>query len=254
MNNLRTVSDTKRAFYGTHTRPVNSIYRRVVEELMVEIHLLRVNEDFRYDPVFALGVVTAFDRFMVGYQPEADITSIFNALCVAEEIDPKQLRRDSEQLQQMAQAQSPQDLLDWLTQATHSGGDDLQWQFRTISQNPKFKYSRLFAIGLFTLWELAEAHKSTSSPPLEEFLAAASTALNLSDSKLQKDLELYRANLDKVAQARQAMDDILEAQRKRRQTKTHEGSDSDPDAEANGPEAMSDPNKTESTPEVSSPG
>ncbi|HAX86545.1 MAG TPA: photosystem II biogenesis protein Psp29, partial [Cyanobacteria bacterium UBA11370] len=66
MNNVRTVSDTKRDFYNCHTRPINSIYRRVVEELMVEMHLLSVNVDFRYDPIYALGVVTSFNRFMQG--------------------------------------------------------------------------------------------------------------------------------------------------------------------------------------------
>jgi len=40
VNNVRTVSDTKRAFYTLHTRPINTIYRRVVEELIVEMHLL----------------------------------------------------------------------------------------------------------------------------------------------------------------------------------------------------------------------
>ena len=72
MNNVRTVSDAKRAFYTLHTRPINSIYRRVVEELMVEMHLLFVNTDFSYDAIYALGVVTAFDRFMQGYRPEHD--------------------------------------------------------------------------------------------------------------------------------------------------------------------------------------
>ncbi|MFM6203351.1 MAG: photosystem II biogenesis protein Psp29, partial [Dolichospermum sp.] len=81
MNNVRTVSDTKRTFYTLHTRPINTIYRRVVEELMVEMHLLSVNVDFSYDAIYALGVVTTFDRFMEGYQPEQDQESIFQAIC-----------------------------------------------------------------------------------------------------------------------------------------------------------------------------
>ena len=72
MNNVRTVSETKRTFYSLHTRPINTIYRRVVEELMVEMHLLDVNADFKYDPIYALGVVTTFDRFMEGYKPSED--------------------------------------------------------------------------------------------------------------------------------------------------------------------------------------
>ena len=70
MDTARTLSDTKRSFYTLHTRPINSIYRQVVEEMLVEMHLLSVNADFHYEPIYALGVVNSFDRFMQGYQPE----------------------------------------------------------------------------------------------------------------------------------------------------------------------------------------
>jgi len=229
VNNLRTVSDTKRAFYSIHTRPVNSVYRRVVEELMVEMHLLRVNEDYRYDPIFALGVTTCFDRFMDGYQPETDKGSIFNALCKAQDADAEQMRQDSQRLEALARSKSAEEMLDWITQAANSGGDELQWQLRNIAQNSKFKYSRLFAIGLFTLLELSEGNITQDAESLAKFLPNICTVLNISESKLQKDLEIYRGNLDKIAQVRQAMDDILEAQRKRReadQAPTVDASDS----------------------------
>ncbi|KAI9132917.1 photosystem II biogenesis protein Psp29 [Acaryochloris sp. CCMEE 5410] len=247
MNNLRTVSDTKRAFYSIHTRPVNSVYRRVVEELMVEMHLLRVNEDFRYDPIFALGVTTSFDRFMDGYQPENDKDAIFSAICKAQEADPVQMQKDGQRLTELAQSKSAQEMLDWITQAANSGGDELQWQLRNIAQNPKFKYSRLFAIGLFTLLELSEGNITQDEESLAEFLPNICTVLNISESKLQKDLEIYRGNLDKIAQVRQAMDDILEAQKKRREADQakKEGSDDTPTTEASTPDS-------EPTSEVSS--
>ena len=59
VDSVRTVSDTKREFYALHTRPIDSVYRRVIEELLVEMHLLSVNHDFQYDAVYALGVVSA---------------------------------------------------------------------------------------------------------------------------------------------------------------------------------------------------
>ncbi|NJK29896.1 MAG: photosystem II biogenesis protein Psp29 [Acaryochloris sp. RU_4_1] len=247
MNNLRTVSDTKRAFYSIHTRPVNSVYRRVVEELMVEMHLLQVNEDFRYDPIFALGVVTSFDRFMEGYQPEHDKGNIFNALCQAQNSDPLQMRKDSQRLQELAQSKSAQEMLAWITQAAASGGDELQWQLRNISQNPKFKYSRLFAIGLFTLLELSEGNITQDEASLAEFLPNICTVLNLSESKVQKDLEIYRGNLDKIVQVRQAMEDILESQRKRREAAADEAK---AEAAVEDTSDDADPTDTESTSEV----
>ena len=60
VNTVPTLSDTKRRFYKQHTRPISSIYRRFLEEMMVEMHLLWVNKTFVYDGIYALGVVTSF--------------------------------------------------------------------------------------------------------------------------------------------------------------------------------------------------
>ena len=136
VNNNRTVSDTKRTFYTIHTRPINSIYRRVVEELMVEMHLLSVNVDFRYDPIYALGVVTAFDRFMQGYSPEADKVSIFNGLCQALGDDPGRYQQDASRLNDLASRLSASDLLSWLDGSTRfDDAGDLQASIAAIATN-----------------------------------------------------------------------------------------------------------------------
>ncbi|MBD2679964.1 MULTISPECIES: photosystem II biogenesis protein Psp29 [Nostoc] len=218
MNNVRTVSDTKRTFYNLHTRPINTIYRRVVEELMVEMHLLSVNIDFSYNPIYALGVVTTFDRFMEGYQPERDRESIFNALCQAIEQDPQRYRQDAERLRSVAKGLPVQDLIAWLSQTSNLDGDaDLQAQLQAIANNPNFKYNRLFAIGVFSLLELADAELVKDEKRLTEALKAIAAGLHLSDDKFSKDLELYRSNLDKMAQALVVMADMLSADRKKRE-------------------------------------
>jgi photosystem II biogenesis protein Psp29 len=216
VNNPRTVSDTKRSFYAVHTRPINSIYRRVVEELLVEIHLLRVNADFVYDPVFALGILTAFERFMQGYQPEPDKASIFNALCLSEEYDPSKLKQDATSLREAAVGKSAEQLVSWLTQAATMGGDNLQNQLRAIATNPKFKYSRLFAIGMFTLLEAIEPEIGKDETRLNELLQQVCSPMNLPEAKLQKDLEQYRSNLEKMTQARKTLEEIIAADRKKR--------------------------------------
>jgi photosystem II biogenesis protein Psp29 len=218
VDKVPTVSDTKRNFYNAHTRPINSIYRRVVEELMVEMHLLWVNVDFQYDPIYALGVVSSFDRFMSGYRPEADKTSIFQALCQALGKDPQQYRRDAQSLESWATRVSPSEVLRILSREGGSGETgEIETALGTIAANPHFKYSRLFAIGLYSLLELADADFVKENSKLEEILKPISKALNLSADKLQKDLELYRSNLEKMAQAKIVMEDILKADRKKRE-------------------------------------
>ncbi|MBD2058398.1 photosystem II biogenesis protein Psp29 [Oculatella sp. FACHB-28] len=217
MNNVRTVSDTKRAFYNTHTRPINSIYRRVVEELMVEMHLLSVNADFHYDPIYALGVVNAFERFMQGYRPENDKVSIFNALCQSIGSDPQTYRQDFERLQSEASGLSLDNLMGQLKQSENSEAGSLTGQFRAISQNPKFKYSRLFAIGLYTLLERVDFDLVKDEKRRNEAIKQVCDALNLPEEKVQKDLELYRSNLEKIAQAQIVMEDMLKADRKKKE-------------------------------------
>ncbi len=223
MNNVRTVSDTKRAFYVLHTRPINTIYRRVVEELMVEMHLLSVNADFSYNPIYSLGVVTAFERFMEGYQPERDKEPIFNTLCQAVEDDAKRYRQDAERLGALAKNLPPKELIAWLNGTNHlDGAGDLQAQIQLIVNNPSFKYSRLFAIGVFTLLELADPELVKDEKQRVEALKQISDVLHVSEDKLQKDLELYRSNLEKMAQALIVMADMLASERKKRQQRSQE--------------------------------
>jgi photosystem II biogenesis protein Psp29 len=217
VNNLRTVSDTKRAFYSIHTRPVNSIYRRVVEEVMVEMHLLRVNEDFREDPIFALGVVTTFDCFMEGYTPEADRKAIFEAICRAQDADPVQYRQDAERMKQFAESKSLDELLALMTESTTAGGNDLEGQLLSLAQNEKFKYSRLFGVGLLTSLELADAEALKDEARFKEILHTLSESLKLPENKVLQDIEIYRANLERMVQTQQAIADNIAADRKRRE-------------------------------------
>jgi photosystem II biogenesis protein Psp29 len=198
------------------------VYRRVVEELMVEIHLLRVNQDFRYDPIFALGVVSTFDRFMEGYEPATDRDSIFNALCRAEEIDPAQFRADAQMAQASVQGRNNEDLKTWVEQSAASGGADLAGTLYNIAHNATFKYSRLFAIGLYVLLETVDADLVSEEAKLNEMVEQLSVPLNVSASKIQKDLELYRSNLDKLQQARKAMAEFIEGERRRQQQRIEE--------------------------------
>jgi photosystem II biogenesis protein Psp29 len=217
VSNVRTVSDTKRSFYNTHTRPINSIYRRVVDELMVEMHLHSVNVDYRYDPIYALGIVTTFDRFMQGYYPEADKASIFNAICKSMGDEPQKYQADAAQLQSEASSLSAPDFIEQVKQLSTSQAGGVLGSLRAIADNPKFKYCRLSAIGLYSLLETMDADLVKNETKRNEALNALSSALHLDSDKVQKDLELYRSNLEKMIQAQIVLGDILKADRKKKE-------------------------------------
>ena len=85
-----TVADTKAKFYKTFQTPIPSIYNNVIQELLVQQHLMRYNRKYKYDQVrgrqavlsfagvwrraepvselqvFALGFVSVFDQVLDG--------------------------------------------------------------------------------------------------------------------------------------------------------------------------------------------
>lgn len=218
MNNVRTVSDTKRAFYSQHTRPINAIYRRVVEELMVEAHLLLVNADFNYDSIYALGVVSTYDRFMQGYEPAGDRDNIYRAILQANEADPDQYRRDAEELLGVAKSLPSIDAFkSVLNEAkTESGSDTLKANLHKAISNPKFKYSRLFAIGLYNVIEAIDADMLNDKDKRDALMTEVATTISLNEDLLRKDIDLYRGNLEKMAQAQEVMKDMIEAEKKKK--------------------------------------
>ena len=223
MDTLRTLSETKRTFYSLHTRPLNSIYRRVIEELLVEMHLLTVNVDFKYEPIYALGVVTVFDTFMQGYQPEQDKESIFNAICKAVEGDPQQYRQDAERVKSLAENNSVEAVTAWLCELKPlPGAGDLDNLLQGIKDNPRFKYSRLFMIGLYTILETANPSLTNDDKVRQEILEKCCQALNLPKEKVDKDLDLYRSNLEKMEQARSVLEDVIKSDRKQRERRQEE--------------------------------
>lgn len=220
VSNVKTVSDTKRAFYSHHLKPINSIYRRVVEELMVEMHLLSVNSDFENDPIYCLGVVSSFERLMEGYQPESDKESIFNALCRSTDSDPDFYRTQAAKILSVAESKSADELVSWLSNP--QGEEGVVAPISKIAKKEKFKYSRLFAIGLYTLLEKADLELLKDKEKSGRVFETLAENLHLPGEKMSKDLELYRGSLDKMVQLLKVMEDMLEASRKQREKRAQE--------------------------------
>ncbi len=220
MTNVRTYSDTKRAFHAHHLKPINSVYRRVVEEIMVEMHLLSVNTDFKNDSIYYLGVVNSFDCLMQGYQPEEDKESIFQAICKSVDQDPNFYREQAGVLLNVAEQKSTEEIIAWLQDP--QGEESLTLPIREIPGNKNFKYSRLFAVGLYSLIEKVDADLLKDKDKSHPIFAKLANNFHLPEEKMKKDLDSYHSNLEKMKQLLAVMDDVLEANRKQREKRSQE--------------------------------
>lgn len=219
VNSKRTVSDTKRTFFSTYPRPVNSIYRRVIDELLVEAHLLMVNEDFRYDPLFATGLLTAYEALMGGYSPADQREPIFQAFCTALELDAQQLRRDVQQWHDLATLPA-QEVLEVLagtrepaTGALHAVGDTLTG----IRGSERFKYSRLFVVGLdHIIGQICQA-AGLGEKERYDRLQQVCTYLKIDYDRAKRDLDFFNAALDRIKRSKEVVDELIAADRRKRE-------------------------------------
>ncbi|NJL80959.1 MAG: photosystem II biogenesis protein Psp29, partial [Richelia sp. SM2_1_7] len=80
-----------------------------------------------------------------------------------------------------------------------------------------FKYSRLFAIGLYSLLADRDPDVKDNEEKRQEYLTKLADSLHISLEKLAKDLDLYRGNLEKVDQLLKVLEDAAEAERKKKE-------------------------------------
>ncbi|XP_065050783.1 protein THYLAKOID FORMATION1, chloroplastic-like [Musa acuminata AAA Group] len=206
-----TVSETKFNFLKSYKRPIPSIYNTVLQELLVQQHLMRYKRTYQYEAVSALGFVTVYEQLMEGYPDSEDRDAIFNAYIQALKEDPDQYRSDARKLEEWARAQTAASLVEF-----SSREGEIEGTLKDISERVEgkgnFSYSRFFAIGLFRLLELANA---TEPAALEKLCAA----LKINKRSVDRDLDVYRNILSKLVQAKELLKEYVDREKKKREEK-----------------------------------
>lgn len=211
-----TVADSKRAFHRAFPFVIGPLYRRMVDELLVELHLLSRQQGFQADPLFAVGLVQVFDGFAKGYRPEAQKEPLFAALCSASGFDAASLRQQHTAALASMGHHSVQAVQQWIEQQGQGAPEPLAQALAAI-QRPDFHYSRLMAVGLLALLEQAQGADAMDPAALRGYAHDLGAAMGLLRDRLDKDLTLYASNLEKMAQAVELMEETVAAEKRKRE-------------------------------------
>jgi photosystem II biogenesis protein Psp29 len=211
-----TVADSKRAFHRAFPQVIAPLYRRMVDELLVELHLLSRQQGFQADPLFATGLIQVFDSFARGYRPEQHREPLLAALCSASGFDAGQLRQQRNQAVAAMGSHSVEEVKQWVEQKGTGAPEPLATALASI-QRPDFHYSRLMGVGLLSLLEEAQGADGMDPATLRSYAHDLGEAMGLLRDRLDKDLSLYASNLEKLAQAVELMEETVAAERRRRE-------------------------------------
>ncbi len=209
-----TIADSKKAFYKAFPHVIPPVYRRVTDELLVELHLLSHQKAFKPDAMFAIGLSKVFDSFTKGYKPEGHLESLFNALCKSSGIDPGFVREESQIILEEIKNSSVSDLEAWLKNKGIGAPKKLASELNKLSQKGNY-YSRLTVIGLRTLLGSSNSAQTSDIDSADSITKTISEIYGFSKVRVERDLSQYSSNLDKINQALELMREAVLQNRKK---------------------------------------
>lgn len=216
MSAALTVADSKRAFHRAFPYVIGPLYRRMVDELLVELHLLSRQRGFQSDPLFACGLIQVFDSFARGYRPDHQREPLLAALCCATGFDATHLRQQRDTAIAAIGRHSVDEVKQWIEGQGEGAPEPVATALANI-RRPDFHYSRLVAVGLLCLLEQARGADGMDPASLRSYAHELGEAMGLLRDRLDKDLSLYSSNLEKLAQAVELMEETIAAERRKRE-------------------------------------
>ncbi len=183
-----TISDSKSDFHKEFPYVIPPIYRKLADELLVELHLLSHQKNFKKDSIFATGLKEIFSKFTSGYKPSEHIKKLFEAICNCNGFDPSEINNSSEQLVIKAKTFTKEDLNEFVSQLKNENkGNDY--------------YSRINAIGIFKLVTEVPSFNDLNEENLSKEISHISELLGYQYSRVEKDISMYKSNIEKMKQA-----------------------------------------------------
>ena len=183
-----TISDSKSDFHKEFPYVIPAIYRKLADELLVELHLLSHQKNFKKDSIFSTGLKEVFTKFTNGYKPNEHISKLFDAICNCNGFDPAEINNSSEQLASKAKSFTKEDLNSFLSKMNNDKKDYTY-------------YSRINAIGLYKLVSEMPLFKDVKEEDINKEIIDISKSLGYEYSRVEKDISMYKSNIEKMRQA-----------------------------------------------------
>ena len=187
-----TVSDSKKLFHEQFPYVIQGLYKRIVDEMLVELNLLNHQNEFTQDHLFCVGLTETFKELTKGYKPEKHLEMLFDSLCSSTNFEAKEIKEISEQFQKEYDDKSSKDLLNLIKEKSNS----------------KLYQSRILNLGIYKLISNTKDFKGKNETEVNNMISEIFETLNLSTSKAEKDIGIYKSSITKMEQAKELIEEL----------------------------------------------
>ena len=187
-----TVSDSKKLFHEQFPYVIPGLYKRIVDEMLVELNLLNHQNEFKKDYLFCIGLTETFKQLTKGYKPEKHLELLFGSLCSSTNFEAQEIKSISKKFQEEFNDKSYKDLLKLLKEKS----------------NTKIYQSRMLNLGVYILISNAKDFKEENEAEMNNIISDIFENLNLSTNKAEKDIGIYKSSISKMEQAKELIEEL----------------------------------------------
>ena len=187
-----TVSDSKRLFHEKFPYVIPGLYKRVVDEILVELNLLNHQNEFTQEYLFCIGLTETFKELMKGYQPKKHLDLLFESLCSSTNFEAKEINEISQKSQKEFKNKTSNDILKLLIEKSNS----------------KLYPSRILNLAIYILISSAQDLKEKEESERNKMISDIFEKLNLSANKAEKDIGIYKSSISKMEQAKELIEEL----------------------------------------------
>jgi len=187
-----TVSDSKKLFHQKFPYVIPGLYKRIVDEMLVELNLLNHQNEFTQDYLFCVGLTETFKELMKGYKPEKHLDLLFESLCSSSNFEAKEINEISKKSQIELKDKTSKDILELLVEKSNS----------------KLYPSRILNLGIYILISNSQDFQEKNESDKNKMTSDIFEKLSLSANKAEKDIGIYKSSISKMEQAKELIEEL----------------------------------------------
>ena len=196
-----TVSDSKKLFHEQFPYVIPGLYKRIIDEMLVELNLLNHQNEFHQDYLFCVGLTESFKELMKGYKPEKHLDLLFESLCSSTNFEAMEINETSQKSQKEFKNKTSNDILKLLIEKSNS----------------KLYPSRILNLAIYILISSAQDLKDKDESGTNKMISDIFEKLNLSANKAEKDIGIYKSSITKMQQAKELIEELRTKDKKKEQ-------------------------------------
>ena len=197
-----TVSDSKKLFHEQFPYVIPGLYKRIIDEMLVELNLLNHQNEFIQDDLFCVGPTETFKELTKGYKPNTHLDLLFESLCNSSNFEPSKIKEISKKTLKQFKQKSFEEISTLLEEKNTSN----------------LYSSRILNIGIYLIISNATDFNKLKDSERNKAILDIIKKLNLSVNKAEKDIGIYKSSIKKMEQAKELLEEA-KIQNKKKENK-----------------------------------